>query len=48
MQPPLRPERAHDYSSAKYPQLDNPQLGLLGGNYGVRNDDRRQMDNQWE
>nr|WP_322712542.1 hypothetical protein [Nostoc sp. ChiSLP03a] len=29
MQPPLRPERAHDYSSAKYPQLDNPQLGLL-------------------
>nr|WP_322714849.1 hypothetical protein [Nostoc sp. ChiSLP03a] len=29
MQPPLRPERAHDYSSAKYPQLDNPQLGLV-------------------
>nr|WP_322712719.1 hypothetical protein [Nostoc sp. ChiSLP03a] len=29
MQPPLRPERAHDYSSAKYPQLDNPQLGLF-------------------
>nr|WP_322714987.1 hypothetical protein [Nostoc sp. ChiSLP03a] len=29
MQSPLRPERAHDYSSAKYPQLDNPQLGLL-------------------
>nr|WP_322713210.1 hypothetical protein [Nostoc sp. ChiSLP03a] len=29
MQSPLRPERAHDYSSAKYPQLDNPQLGLV-------------------
>nr|WP_322713797.1 hypothetical protein [Nostoc sp. ChiSLP03a] len=33
MQPPLRPERAHDYSSAKYPQLDNPQLGLLAAWY---------------
>nr|WP_322713682.1 hypothetical protein [Nostoc sp. ChiSLP03a] len=38
MQPPLRPERAHDYSSAKYPQLDNPQLGLIAaklGNFGL-------------